>query len=226
MKETLKFLKELRINNNREWFNENKQRYNEARGRVESLTLRLLAALSEIEPECGRMAPADCMYRIYRDTRFSPDKTPYKNHIGVYMNPHGGKKSILGGFYLHLEPGNCLVAGGIWCPPASVLKALRQDIFDNVEEYLEIINAPEFGKYIDQVGEDCLKTVPKGFPKDWEHIELLRPRSFTVYSKFSDAEVCKTGFENEVMRRFRVIKPYNDFINYSFEEHPDIPKFF
>ena len=81
MKETLKFLKELSSHNTREWFNENKQRYNEARGRVESLTLRLLAALSEIEPECGRMAPADCMYRIYRDTRFSPDKTPYKNHI-------------------------------------------------------------------------------------------------------------------------------------------------
>lgn len=226
MKDTLKFLKELCANNNREWFGENKERYKVIKGRVDEFTTRLLAALCSIDPKCNTLTPSDCQYRIYRDTRFSTDKTPYKRHIGIYANPNGGKKSQLGGYYFHIEPGNSFVATGIWYPPSPVIKALRQDIFDNIEEYLEIIRNPEFTQYVDEIGEDLLKTAPKGFPKDWQYIELLRPRSFTAVSNIPDSVIKSPDLLAEVIKRFAAMKPYNDFLNYTFEEKPDLPKFY
>lgn len=226
MKETLQFLSELNKNNNREWFAENKTRYQNIRAKIENVTAELVSRLVEIEPDVAGMQPQECLYRIYRDTRFSPDKTPYKRHIGIYINPHGGKKSQLGGYYLHIEPGKCIVGGGLWCPPMEILKAVRRSIYENVDEYLEIIRDPEFRKYYQEVGEDLLKTAPKGFPKDWEHIDLLKPRSFTVLGKITDRAVTSYNMAEKVMEYFRAMKPYNDFVNYVFEEDPGLPRFF
>lgn len=226
MKDTLNFIRDLVANNNREWFNANKERYLGVRKDLEVLTLQLIAGLSEFEPAAARMQPAECMYRIYRDTRFSLDKTPYKNHIGIYISPFGGKKSQFGGYYLHLEPDRCAVAGGVWCPTAPVLKAMRQSIYDNVEEYLEIINDAEFKERFPVVGENLLKTVPKGFPKDWEHIDLLRPRSFTVMASLDNNTVCSGRLMQRVVDDFRLMKPFNDFLNYTFEENPELPRTF
>lgn len=175
MKEVYDFLLELRSHNDRDWFNANKERYLQAKAVTEELTERLIAGVTRFDPEAARLRPTDCTYRIYRDTRFSNDKTPYKTHIGIYINPPGGKKSPTAGYYLHLEPGQTMVAGGAWCPESAQLKAIRQDIFDNYDEYLEIIHSPKFSQFFSEVGEDFLKTAPKGFPKDWEHIDLLRP---------------------------------------------------
>lgn len=218
MQEILAYLSDLRANNNREWFNDNKRRYIDVKGKVEALTERLIAGVCNFEPEAGRLRPADCLYRIYRDTRFSPDKTPYKTHIGIYINPPGGKKAPTAGYYLHLEPESCMVAGGAWCPDSRQLKAIRQDIYDNSEEYIEILNSPEFSKYYKIIGEDCLKTAPKGFPKDWEHIELLRPRSFTTYTALTDRDVMSADFESKVLTRMRVLAPFNRFLNYTLTE--------
>jgi len=222
IKDTFRFLKTLAANNDREWFNAHKEEYLAVKKYIEDLTERLLAALCEIEPEASRLSPSDCLYRIYRDTRFSADKTPYKTHIGIFINPPAGKKSERCGYYFHIEPGNCLVAGGAWCPPAPLLKEYRRSIYDNVEEYLEIINDPAFKDKIAIVGEDLLKTVPKDFPKDWEHIDLLKPRSFVVYAPVSDREILSGDVVDTAFSRFRVIKPYNDFLNYTFEEHPEL----
>lgn len=226
MKEILQFLKELRENNNREWFNQNKDRYKEVRRKVENLASELITGLSAIEPEAAKMMPSDCLYRIYRDTRFSNDKTPYKQHIGIYINPFGGKKSQLCGYYLHIEPGNSFVGGGLWCPPTQILKAVRQSIYDNIEEYLEIIENPEFKAFYPVVGEDFLKTAPKSFDKNWEHIDLLKPKCFTVMSTISDRTLCSKDGMKKVIEGFRVQKPFNDFINFIFEEDKSLPRFF
>lgn len=226
MKEILQFLRELKDNNDREWFNQNRERYNDVRRKVEAVAETLIVSLSEIEPEAVRMKAADCLYRIYRDTRFSNDKTPYKRHIGIYINPHGGKKSQMCGYYLHIEPENCFVGGGLWCPPARILKAVRQSIYDNIEEYLEIIGNPEFKSFFPVVGEDFLKTAPKGFDRNWEHIELLKPKCYTVLSAISDRTLCSRDGLKKVVEGFRVQKPFNDFINYIFEEDESLPRFF
>lgn len=226
MKKILDFLTDLSANNNREWFNANKDRYLEAKQETEAFAARLIAGISGFEPGASNLTPSDCMYRIYRDTRFSADKTPYKNHIGIYVNPNGGKKSQLAGYYIHLEPGNIFAAGGIWCPPAPVLKALRRSIYENIEEYLEIIGNSEFHNYYPVIGEDLLKTAPKGFDKDWEHISLLKPRDYTAMSAIMKPDISTDECLTETLTRFRILKPFNDFLSYTFEEHPELPRFF
>lgn len=221
MKKTFEFIKKLSANNNREWFNAHKDEYLEVKGEVEAFTSKLIAALSEIDPEVAMLKPSDCLYRIYRDTRFSPDKTPYKTHIGIYVSAKG-KKSEWCGYYVHLEPGNCLVCGGAWCPPAPLLKVYRKEIYDNIEEYLEIIRNPEFVKAFGEPGEDFLKTAPKGFPKDWEYIDLLKPKTFTVYAPLPDGAFEKSNIIGKVVSLFKTMKPFLDFLNYTFEEHPEL----
>ena len=105
MKETLKFLRDLKRNNNREWFAANRERYEHALQYTRSLTQELIDRIAEIDPSAAMLSVGDCTYRIYRDTRFSPDKTPYKTHIGIFINPPGGKKAPSGGYYFHIEPG-------------------------------------------------------------------------------------------------------------------------
>ncbi|MDE6298708.1 MAG: DUF2461 domain-containing protein, partial [Muribaculaceae bacterium] len=102
MKKAIDFLKQLAANNNREWFNEHKEEYLQVKGEVEEFTQKLIDEVAKFEPEAAYLSPSDCLYRIYRDTRFSADKTPYKNHIGIYINPRGGKKSEFCGYYVHI----------------------------------------------------------------------------------------------------------------------------
>lgn len=223
LQKILGFLKRLASNNNREWFNAHKQEWREADTLCNSLTRRLLDGLAKTEPDCRRLNVADCRYRIYRDTRFSPDKTPYKTHIGIYINPPGGKKSLRGGYYLHLEPGNCLVGAGVWCPEGKLLRMIRQSIFDETDEYLSIINNPEFRKTFTVIGEDLLKTAPKDFPKDWEHIDLIRPRSYTALAPLEPFEGDDAEFAVRTLAVMKRAKPFNDFLNYTVDEyeHPD-----
>lgn len=218
MRKIIPFLRSLRRHNDRVWFNEHKEQYLEVKKEVEALTARLIEGVAAFDPEAANLRAADCLYRIYRDTRFSADKTPYKTHIGIYINPPYGKKSLRCGYYLHLEPDNILVAGGAWCPESKMLKAIRQDIYDNIEEYLEIIGNPEYRKYYGVPGDNLLKTAPKGFPKDWEHIDLLKPRDFTAYSLMPDADPASPDFPALVLERMKAVKPLNDFFNYTIDE--------
>ncbi len=217
MTQILTFLRSLSRHNDRIWFNEHKERYLTVKAEVEALTERLIAGVAQFDPDASRLRPADCLYRIYRDTRFSADKTPYKTHIGIYINPPFGKKSPRCGYYLHLEPDNCLVAGGAWCPPSAQLRAIRQDIYDNIEEYLEILSNADFIRYYTQVGDNLLKTAPKGFPKDWEHIELLKPRDFTAFAPLDTEDLDAPDFESRVLDRMRAVKPLNDFLNFTLD---------
>ena len=127
------FLKELSVNNNREWFNNHREDYDKARIEFENLLSLVISRISLFDESVKNIPPKDCTYRIYRDTRFTLDKTPYKTHFGGYINSRG-KKSDHCGYYIHLEPGNSFLAGGSYCLPPKVLKAVRQSIFDNIDE--------------------------------------------------------------------------------------------
>lgn len=222
MKKTIEFLKKLADNNNREWFNEHKEEYLQVKGDVENFTQQLIDEIAKFEPSANYLTPADCLYRIYRDTRFSSDKTPYKNHIGIYINPRGGKKSEFCGYYVHIEPGECLVAGGAWFPESPLLKIYRTEIYNNVEEYLDIITNPEFAASFQTYWQEPLKTAPKGFPKDWEHIDLLKPKSFVFAAPLSDKEMESKDILSKLTGLFKLLKPYDDFFNFTLEQHPEL----
>lgn len=219
MKEILEFLKEIRVNNNREWFAAHKVEYLKIKDKVETLASGLIAGVASFDPDAAMLSVTDCTYRIYRDTRFSLDKTPYKTHIGIFINPPYGKKSNRMGYYLHLEPGNCFVAAGTVCLPSKTISAIRQSIYDNVDEYLEIINNPDFKAKYPVIGENYLKTAPKGIPRDWEHIELVRPKDFVTSHPLSQREICAKDMPEKVTALFRIAKPFNDFINFTIDEN-------
>ena len=131
MKEILDFLAQLSCNNNREWFNEHKDWYIRCQKRFEEFTALWLERLVEIDPELAGLQPKDCIWRIYRDVRFSHDKRPFKEWFGVFAAIKGGRKSDRGGYYVHLQPGQCMFGGGIWCPNKDLLHALRKEILAN-----------------------------------------------------------------------------------------------
>lgn len=216
----LAFLQELSANNDREWFNTHKERYLEVKSHVEELTQKMLDALAEVNPEARLLRVSDCTYRIYRDTRFSSDKTPYKTHIGIFMNPPGGKKSMTLGHYMHLEPGNSFYCVGTIGLPSPVLKAIRQSIYDEIEEYRSIVEDPEFKALYPILGENLLKTAPKGFDKNWEFIDYVRPKDFLAVSgNFSKKFLDSPKFIENLKPYMNQGERFNRFINYTVEDY-------
>lgn len=211
------FLKELAVNNNREWFNEHRNEYDVARNEFDNLLAAVIARISLFDESIRGVQPKDCTYRIYRDTRFSSDKTPYKNHLGGYINAKG-KKSNHCGYYLHLQPGGCMLAGGSLCLPPNILKAVRQAIYDNIEEYRSIIEDPKFKQYFSIVGEGHLKTAPKGFPKDFEYIDYLKPKEFVCSYQAPDELFLAPDAMDRIEEVFRQFKRFSDFINYTIDD--------
>lgn len=218
MKEIIDFLKDLAANNNRDWFSTNKERYLMVRESIEALASLMIAAVAEVDPEAGHLTVADCTYRIYRDTRFSPDKTPYKTHIGIFVNPPYGKKGLTGGYYLHIEPGNCMFAAGNICHPAPVLKAIRKAIFDNIDEYISIVEDKAFKKIFPTVGENPLKTAPKGFPKDWEHINYIRPKDYIACKFLNEEDISDKNIIDTLRPVIKQAARYNNFLNFTIED--------
>ena len=168
-----RYLKDLAANNNRDWFNAHRDAYESARSEFENLLTAVIARISTFDETIRGIEAKDCTYRIYRDTRFSQDKTPYKIHMGGYINAKG-KKSDHCGYYIHLQPGNCLLAGGSYCPPPALLKALRQAVYDNIDEFRAIVEDPAFSHYFPVFDETFLKSAQKGFPKDFPYLKYLQ----------------------------------------------------
>lgn len=211
------FLKELSVNNNREWFNEHKSDYLKVQAEFDKLLTVVIERIALFDDEIKGVQAKDCTYRIYRDTRFSPDKTPYKTHIGGYINGRG-KKSEHCGYYLHIEPGNCLLAGGSLCPPPRILKALRQSVYNNIEEYLSIVEDPAFKLYFPVIGETFLKTAPKGFPKDFKYIDYLKCKEFLCCYQVPDEFFLSEDLLNNISDVFKQLKRFSDFTNYTIDE--------
>lgn len=217
----LQFLKELAANNNRDWFNSNRERYEAARAEFEKLLTALITRISAFDDSIRHLQATDCTYRIYRDTRFSQDKTPYKTHMGGYINAKG-KKSFHCGYYVHLEPGNCMLAGGSYCLPSPLLKAIRQAVYDNMDEYRSIVEAPAFSQYFPIVGEDFLKTAPKGFKRNYPYLKYLQCKDYTVACRRPDDFFLTPSFVDQAEAVFRQMKRFSDFINYTIDDFEQI----
>ena len=215
----IRFLSELNANNNREWFAENKTWYDQVRIEFEKLSKDLIVGISSFDEEIKHVEVKDCVFRIYRDTRFSHDKTPYKTHFGVFIASAGGRKSQRGGYYLHLDPAGCFVAAGVWCPQPDLLKVLRQSVYDNIDELNEIRNSPSFSKYFTSFfEEDKLKTVPRGFPKDFPDAEMLKLKHYLVEYKLDEKLINSPDFVQQLTDIVKCAYPLNRFLNYTVDE--------
>jgi uncharacterized protein (TIGR02453 family) len=212
-KPTLDFLKSLKKNNNKDWFDKNKNRYLTAKDNVAELIDALLNDLCKMEKGLAGLASKDCMFRIYRDVRFSKDKIPYKVNMGASINV-GGKKAMNAGYYLHIEPGESFLAGGIWMPPADLLKKIRQEIDYNGKNLKKILASPAFKKYYGGLDQAyALKTTPKGYDKTHPDIDILKLNSYIVWHQYTDKEVMNKNFKNELLKGAKVMKPFIDFLN-------------
>lgn len=220
MQEIFNFLKELRVHNDREWFNAHKEEYKRIKEKVDELATALIAEVATLDPEASHLTASDCTYRIYRDTRFSPDKTPYKTHIGIFINPPYGKKSMRCGYYLHIEPGNCFFAAGTVCLPSPLVRNIRQSIYDEIDEYRSIVESPEFKDTFTEIGLNPLKTYPKGFPKDWPYIDYLKPRDFCCSHPLTAAQMKRKDLPRRLRPTLIQAKRFNDFINYTIDDFP------
>lgn len=211
MEKVLGFLKQLAENNNREWFNDNRKWYEESREKILFLTDVLINEIGEFDSEVRGLQPKECVFRIFRDVRFSKDKRPYKTNFGSFICK-GGRKSMNPGYYFHLEPGGCFIAGGIYMPPAPVLKSIRSYVADHAEEFLEITGEPDFKKQFPEMYGEKLKLAPKGFPKDHDHIELLKHKSY-IYSKTLEEKVVTSdSYIKEVIALYEQLHPVNLFL--------------
>jgi uncharacterized protein (TIGR02453 family) len=212
--ETFDFLKDLKENNNRDWFQANKPRYEAARENVIAFTTALLKQVRSIDPQVSEaLDPAKCVVRIYRDIRFSKDKTPYKNNFGVSI-PTSGTKLGRAEYFMHISPGDTFIAGGYWMPETEHLKAIRQEIDYNAGELKKIIDAPGFVKLFgDFRKQESLKTVPKEYSADNENIDLLKLKSFVSFHKMKDEQLLPEDAATYVAGVCARIYPLNVFIN-------------
>jgi uncharacterized protein (TIGR02453 family) len=211
---TFDFLKELIENNNREWFQANKERYEQAREDVIAFATELVKHLKAIDDGINKELDAKkCVMRIYRDIRFSKNKTPYKNNFGISIPAKGTK---LGGaeYYFQISPGNSFIAGGYWMPEAAHLKAIRQEIDYNANDLKKIIDDAEFvklfGKFRDQ---DKLKSVPRDYSPDNENIGLLKLKSFVAFHQLKDDDLLQPDIISKIAAICSKIYPVNVFIN-------------
>ena len=145
-KRIIKFLRQVMANNNREWFQHHKNEYEIIRAEFERGVQQAIERITTFDPDIAYVQVKDCTYRFYRDTRFSNDKSPYKNHLGAYINAKG-KKALRGGYYLHLEPNHCLLAVGNYWLPTNILTSCRNEMMANTDEWLQCVESAAFQKY-------------------------------------------------------------------------------
>jgi len=217
MDKVLQFLHELSENNNREWFNDNRNRYHENRDKIIFLIEILINEIKKFDPEIAGANPKDCMFRIFRDVRFSKNKQPYKTNFGGFI-AKGGRKSIYPGYYIHIEPKQSFAGGGVYMPQAAPLKAIRLYLAEHAPDFKAIINAPDFKKTFPEMYDHQLKTAPKGFPKDHEFIDLLRYKSFAFTNNMGNKIITGDSFIEHTVQSFRELQKANDFLYEALEK--------
>lgn len=209
-KENFQFLLDIKNNNDRDWFATNKKRYEKEQQNMIDFADVLLAKMKEhdnIETETGKKS----LHRIYRDTRFSKDKTPYKTNLsGSFAR---ATKLLRGGYYFHIEPGNVFVGGGFWNPEPADLKRVRIDIAADDTEMRSIINSASFKKHFGELKGEQLKTAPKGFDKEHPAVDLLRYKQFLLGHNFTDAEAMQPDFADKVNETFKAMRPFFNYMS-------------
>ena len=212
---TLNFLKKLSKNNNREWFTENKDQYITAQQNVLNVVETLIEKIGEFDEEILKIDPKKSLFRIYRDVRFSKDKSPYKTNFGAGLGM--GKGNKISGYYLHVEPGKSFLAGGVYQPETSVLKEIRKEISMNAKEFLEILVRDDFRNNFRGLSvEGKLKRVPNGFEKDDPMAEFLKLKNFIVVHPISDDALMGENVTKNIAKIFKSMKPLNDFLGAPF----------
>lgn len=204
-KQTLSFLRALAVNNNREWFAANHHKYEGAKEDFNNYLKQTLTELAKYDVLLKSLEPKDCVFRIYRDIRFSPDKTPYKTNLGAAINA-GGKRVETAGAYLHIQPGNkSFFAGGRWMPDKETLRKIRQEIDYNTEEFKAILNDKNFKKYFGTLEDIALKKAPKDYPKDHPEIALLRYTSYIASMPLADSLITSDKGIKEIGKAYKAL---------------------
>jgi uncharacterized protein (TIGR02453 family) len=213
-KSTLQFLTDLNYHNEKDWFNSNRDRYDTARMNFEKLVQSVIDQIATFDPIFKGLGVKNCTYRINRDIRFSKDKTIYKTHFGAFI-VRGGKKNgdRFAGYYIHVEPGKCIIAGGAYMPTSPWLNKIREKINDDPEYLLKILNNKDFIHFFGKLNGEKLKTAPKGYPKDHPAIELLKHKSYLVVNEVKDKMVLSEDFFDHIIKVVVAMKPLNDYLN-------------
>ena len=215
MKRIIEFLTLLEANNNREWFNDNKNLYLEAKEVFTGYMEGLIEGISRFDDSVCGLKAKDCIYRIHRDTRFSNDKTPYKTHFGGFIVARG-KQSGLAGYYVHIEPtengmlGCSMLASGLIMPQPAELRSIREEILDYGDEIMDIVDKSDGFKF--SLG-NSLKRTPAGFPRDTKVDFLLRLRDHFIDKRLSNRDILGKNFLQKSIEAFRTTKPYIDHLN-------------
>ncbi|MDD6891247.1 MAG: DUF2461 domain-containing protein [Bacteroidales bacterium] len=222
MKEVIAFLRDLQRNNHREWFNDNKQRYVEAQQKWNGYCEELIREIGKYDPCIASLTLRDCTYRIYRDTRFSTDKSPYKTHFGVFLAP-GGKKSMHAGYYFHVGTGEAddypyahMLAAGNYCYEPKAVRLLREDISENWEAFNATLQSADPRFAVDWEG--ALKKVPRGYDASAPYADWMRLKSYCLCAQVDDAFVCAPQLAQRVAELFRTTQPFTAFINRGVDE--------
>lgn len=212
---TLNFLKNLSKNNNREWFTENKNLYITAQQNVVNVVEDLIEKIGEFDEEILKIDAKKSLFRIYRDVRFSKDKSPYKTNFGAGLGM--GKGNRISGYYLHIEPGKSFLAGGVYQPDASVLKEIRKEISMNAKEFMEILEQDDFRNNFRGLSvEGKLQRVPNGFEKDDPMAEFLKLKNFIVVHPISNEDLINENVTKNIAKIYKSMKPLNDFLSAPF----------
>lgn len=214
-KNSLQFLEDLKANNNRDWFLENKKRYEAFKKDYHQMVADFLDAMKPLDPSLEMLEVKNCVFRINRDIRFSKDKSPYKAHLGVWLSS-GAKGKNRSGYYVHIEKGGSFIAGGFYAPEAEDLKKVRKEIAFFHDDLEAILNEPNFKREFGDFSRNeksILKNPPRGYEKEHPAIELLKLKSFETVQKFDISEVSQKDFVSKMSKKLILLKPLNDFIN-------------
>jgi uncharacterized protein (TIGR02453 family) len=217
---TLKFLKDLKKNNNKAWFDINRGRFEIAKKDFEQFIQTLIDKQGKNDPTINNFVAKDCIYRINRDVRFREDKSPYKWHFAAGISIGGRQSNNTAGYYFHLEPGGTYVGGGIWMPDPEHLRKLRQEVDYNYDAFKKILSAKKFKSIYGDLSDDPvykLSRVPKGYEKDNPAAEYLKLKSYTAMIPIKDAELTDKSLVNRTVAAFAALQPVIDFINGSME---------
>jgi uncharacterized protein (TIGR02453 family) len=212
LKKILDFLKDLQNNNNRDWFKENNERYQTAKSEFAVFIDSFIPQLKEFDDDINVNSSKECVFRIFRDIRFSKNKDPYKTNFGAYI-AKGGRKSPYAGYYIHVEPGKSFAGGGIYMPQPPVLRSVRNEIYENIDLFKGILNDQIFKKYFKEIHGEKLNSAPRGFPKDFEDIELLKHKHYAVIHNVKDSFWNSKQVFEKLVDIFKAQYQFNQFLN-------------
>ena len=216
---TIKFLKDLKKNNNKEWFDKNRKVYEAAKADFLLLVENVLKELSKKDASIAHLQAKDCVFRINRDVRFSKDKSPYKTNMGMSIAPKG-KKGISAGYYFHVEPGGCFMGGGLYQPMPEDVKKVRQEIDYCFDEFSKIVSSKKFKSVYDGLSMDeglKLSRPPKGYDENNPAIEFLKLKSFIAMTNVADKDLMDKNLTKKIVTSFEALQPMINFLNRAFE---------